>query len=184
MPAANETLVPLAVIIGAHGLRGELRVKPYNPSSDLLLSLTRAVLRSPGNGVEREVALVSSRRHGQGLLVVLEGCADRNAAIELRGAELCVPRERMPALADGEYYLIDLSGLTARRPDGQVLGSVEEALEYPASQVLRVTLQDGSGAIEIPLVAPYVVDIRLDERIVIVDHLDDLEVEPPRPRRR
>jgi 16S rRNA processing protein RimM len=183
MPAAGNTLVPLGVVVGAHGVRGDLRVKPYNPSSELLLSLTHAFLRPAGAAAgEREVALLAVRQHSHGLLVTLEDCADRDAAQALRGAELCVPREHLPALSEGEHYLIDLIGLQARLADGQPLGEVTDAIEYPAGQALRVAVKDGT--LEVPLTAPYVVEIRLDEGAVIVDHVEDLELEPARKRRR
>jgi 16S rRNA processing protein RimM len=182
MSGAGNALVPLAVVTGAHGVRGELRVKPYNPSSELLASLARATLRPAGGGAEREVALRDARRHGQGWLVTLEGCTDRDAALALRGSELCVARERLPAPEDGEHYLVDLIGLEARLPDGRPFGEVQDALEYPASHALRVAVP--GGAVEVPLAPPYVVEIRLDEGVVIVDHVEDLELEPARKSRR
>ena len=178
----GDTLVPLGVIVGAHGLRGELRVKPYNPGSDLLTALSHARMRAPGGGDARTIEVRSARWHGATLLLVIEGCADRDAALSLRGSELCVPRAELPALGEGEHYLIDLIGLQVRSRDGQVLGEVTEAVEYPASQVLRVAVKD--GAIEVPLTEPYVVEIRLDERALIVDHVDELDVEPARKRGR
>jgi 16S rRNA processing protein RimM len=175
VPARDSTpLVPLGVVIGAHGLRGELRVKPYNPSSELLLSLASARVRLPGErGDGRERGLRRARRHGPGLVLTLEGCDDRDAAEALRGAELCVPRSALPPLDEGEHYLFDLVGLEARLPDGQVVGRVEEALEYPASHALRVT--GPRGTLEVPLLEPYVVELRPDEGFVIVDQLEDLE---------
>jgi 16S rRNA processing protein RimM len=182
MPGAGKTLVPLGVVVGAHGLHGELRVKPYNPSSELLLSLPHATLRSANGEEAREVAVRQARRHGQGLLIVIAGCSDRDAAQALRGSELCVPRAQLPALSEGEHYLVDLVGLRAQLSDGHVLGEITDTLEYPASQALRVAVKD--GAMEIPLIAPYVVEIRLDEGVVIVDHVEDLEVEPAHKRGR
>lgn len=171
----REALVPLAVVVGAHGVRGELRVKPYNPSSELLLELRSAVLRAPGDP-GRSVALRGARRHGDGLLLAVEGCTDRDAALTLRGSELCVPRAALPPPADGEYYLVDLVGLEARLPSGDPVGRVDQAIEYPASQVLNV--RTARGSIEIPLHDRYVLDIRLDEGVVIVDHVDELEPVP------
>ena len=170
---ATDTLVPLGVVIGAHGLRGELRVKPYNPSSELLLSLDRAQLRREGEPGVRERALRHARRHGQILVLSMDGCADRDAAEALRGTELCVDRSALPPLADGEHYLVDLVGLEARLPDGAVVGTVQDAVEYPASCALRIPT--ARGMLEVPLLPPYVVEVRAPERVVIVDQLDDLE---------
>ena len=178
-PAKSEALVPLGVVIGAHGVRGELRVKPYNPSSDLLPSLRKALLRQGGDTqAGREVALRSTRWHGEGLLITIDGCEDRDAALALRGAELCVTRAQLPKTAEGEHYLIDLVGLTARLAgEGEaVLGQVTDAIEYPASCVLRIETE--RGAIEVPVHERYLIEVRLDAGAVIVDHVDELELLP------
>ena len=176
--STRDALVPLGVVTGAHGVHGELRVKPYNPGSPLLLTLQRALLRMPGPGPAREVALRGARPHRHELIVRIEACEDRDAAVALRGAELCLPRAQLPALAPGEHYLVDLIGLQARRADGTLVGSVMAVIEYPASQVLRI--QTDAGMIEVPMLAPYLIEIRLDAGVVIVDHVEDLEVERAR----
>jgi 16S rRNA processing protein RimM len=170
---AADTLVPLGVVIGAQGLRGELRVKPYNPSSSLLLSLDRAQLRREGEPRPRERALLNARWHGQLVVLSIPGCTDRDSAEALRGTELCVDRSQLPPLEEGEHYLIDLVGLEARLPDGTVIGTVRDAIDYPASCVLCIPTE--RGMLEVPMFRPYVVEVRMEERLVIVDQLDDLE---------
>jgi 16S rRNA processing protein RimM len=179
-----SALVPLGVVIGAHGVRGELRVKLLNPASDLLASVAYVWLR--GQGAACRVGVRSVHEHRQALLLVaIDGCADRDAAEALRGSELCVPRAELPQLEEGEYYLIDLVGLEVHLPSGEWIGCVEGTLEYPASQVLRVRLRPGhdrgvaEAVMEVPLLEPYLVAIEPQQRGVVVDHLDDLEVEAP-----
>jgi len=184
-PSRGARLIPLAVVTGAHGIRGELRVKLHNPASELFATLEHVLMRraeAPTDAAPERVWIRRARAAGTGLwLVEIEGCADRDAAVALRGAELCVPREALPALPDGEHYLTDLVGLQARTPDGAPVGVVEEAIEYPAAQVLRVRVD--RATIEVPLRAPYVRDIDLAQAIVIVDHLDDLDTLPDEPAR-
>jgi 16S rRNA processing protein RimM len=180
--AKRDQLVALGVIVGAHGVRGELRVKPYNPDSDLLLELGAVVLRPAERSAGREVALRGARRHGEGLLLTIEGCSDRDAAQALRGSELCLTRAQLPEPGEGEHYLVDLIGLHARLPSGEPVGEVTDVVQYPASQVLVV--RTTRGALEVPLAERYVPALRLDEGTAIVDHLDELEVEPGRRRQR
>lgn len=172
-------LVPLGSIGAPHGLHGELRVKLHNPSSELLAARRRVWLRFATGERPAQLAEVRScKRSGAGyLLVGLAGVEDRDAAAQLRGAELCVPRAELPQLAEGEHYLVDLIGLRVVLPDGTAVGTVEAALEYPAAQVLRV--QAGEGAFELPMRAPYLVEIALDRGEVVADEIDDLERLPP-----
>jgi ribosomal 30S subunit maturation factor RimM len=63
-------------------------------------------------------------------------------------------------------------------PDGTPSGVVERVQEYPAAQVLRVKSEDGVR--EVPMRAPYLVEVDLPGRRIVVDELHDLDVEKPR----
>ena len=173
----DARLVALGLVGAPHGLDGELRVRLHNPSSDLLAERRRVWLREPAGSAAqgvREARVRSCRRSGADyLLLGLEGVDDRDAAQALRGSELCIPREELPALAEGEHYLIDLIGLRVVLADGTAVGTVEQALEYPAAQVLRVALPE--GALELPLREPYVQEIRVAAGEIVAAELDELE---------
>jgi 16S rRNA processing protein RimM len=148
----------------------------HNPRSRLLYEQCPAVVLRFGDGrpearFEVSRARASGRDHA---IVELRGIDDRDAAAALRGAELCVERATLPEPAEGELYLIDLRGLRVERPDGQRVGTVRDAIEYPAAQVMAVEVP--GGVLEIPLAAPYFVEARLAAGVVIVDAIEDLEI--------
>jgi 16S rRNA processing protein RimM len=166
--------VALGAVMGAHGLRGGLRVKQHNPDSELLLTLPEIALRLDGE--LRVYALTDVRPGGKGLLMSLRGIDSIEAAQLLRGAELCVPRSWLPALAPGEYYVTDLPGLAVVTSAGEPVGTVASVLEYPSARALRV--EAAAGVWEIPLLPPYLVEVDVEAGRVIVDDLADLELEP------
>lgn len=171
-------LVPLGLVGAPHGLQGELRVKLHNPGSDLLARQRTIWLRAVGphasGAAVREVDVRSCRRSGADyVLLSLAGVDDREAAQALRGHELCLPRAQLPALDEGEHYLVDLIGLRVVLADGTAVGRVEAALEYPAAQVLRVDA--GDSAFELPLREPYLQEIRLEAGEIVAGEIDDLE---------
>jgi 16S rRNA processing protein RimM len=171
-----EALVALGVLISPHGVRGGLRAKLYNPDSELLFERPKVWLR--GAGLLEERALRHVQAHGAGLMLELAGCASRDAAEALRGVELCVPRSALPPLPPDEHYFVDLIGLQAVDPSGKELGPVVDVHQYPASQVLCLDLPE--GRFEVPLRAPYLVEVQLADKRVVVDGLADLEPVPPR----
>jgi 16S rRNA processing protein RimM len=174
-----EQLVALGSVGAPHGLDGELRVKLHNPSTDLIAVRRPVWLRLAGNQDATRAVVRSCRRTGPDYVVLgLDGVRDRDAAATLRGAELCVPRAALPPLEPGEYYLIDLVGMRVVLADGSELGTVEQAIEYPAAQVLRVATAD--GAFELPMLPPYLVEVRLAQREIVAAEIDDLERLPQR----
>jgi 16S rRNA processing protein RimM len=176
LSAAEESArwVALGVVMGTHGLRGDLRVKQHNQDSDLLFELAEVALSQAGR--RRMHSIASVRPGGKGLLMRLAGIDTLEAAELLRGAELCVPRSALPALEEGEFYFVDLEGLAVETRDGTVVGRVEDVREYPAADVLRV--RAAAGLWEVPMREPYMVSVDVAGGRVVVDQLEDLELEP------
>ncbi|WP_025560092.1 ribosome maturation factor RimM [Sphingomonas sp. UNC305MFCol5.2] len=124
--------VTLAVIIGAHGIAGEVRLKVF--ADDL------ASYKVFNSGA---LTLKSVRTGSNGAIARFAEVADRNAAEALRGTQLTVPRSALPPLADGEYYHVDLLGLPAVSDAGDALGMVVAIDNYGAGDVLEIERPDG-----------------------------------------
>ena len=73
----------------------------------------RELLIGEGDEEPALVEVLSSRRGPKALLMRLQGVGSREDAESLRGYTLCVPREALPELEEGEYYHADLIGLDA-----------------------------------------------------------------------
>ena len=174
-------LVAVGFVERAHGLRGEVRLKPLNPGSTLLRKQKQIVLRKSGSELPadaRVVAIMSARPEKDAVLAVLEGVTTREAAEALRGLEICVPREAFPQTDVDEWYIVDLVGLSARREDGTVIGEVLDVVQYPTIDCLRVRASDGVR--EVPMIEPYFLMADVAGGFVTLGAIDDLEVEAPK----
>jgi 16S rRNA processing protein RimM len=141
----------------AHGLGGELEIRPDWSESKGLLEAERVVLEAP-TGEQREHEVVKARATSKGVLLALSGITDRDAAEAVRGYSVGVPRDALPPLADGEYYLCDLVGARVVTPEGPV-GTVIEIQMYPSVDALVIEAESGER-FEQPL---------LDEWLAVVD---------------
>ena len=63
---------------------------------------------------------------------------DRTAAEALRGTELYVPREKLPETDADEFYYVDLIGMTAKTPDGKILGKIAGVHNFGAGDMLEI----------------------------------------------
>ena len=132
----NPQRVVLGRVAGPHGVQGWLRVRSFTEMRETLLGFPRWMLGGTSGWIE--YGLLEGRVHGDGLLVRLEGIADRDAAAALRGSEVAVWRAQLPALQEGEYYWSDLEGLNVFTVDGVALGVVERLFETGANDVMVV----------------------------------------------
>ena len=126
------------------------------------------------NGSERALRLEHVRPSGRFVIVRFEGVADRDQAALLRGAKVFVDRADLPALAEGEYYLVDLVGLEVRGPDGKV-GEVLDVSVNPSVNSAQVKLADGRVA-DVPLLPHWVRRVSVEERVLELATLDGLIV--------
>lgn len=159
----------LGRIIGAFGVRGELKLESFTEPRAQILDYQPWVLCN-GQGGEREVSGARVRETAKGLVMRLPGVDDRDAAEALRGSELYVPRSVLPPAGDGEFYWVDLEGLRVETLDGTALGTVSHLFGTGANDV--VVVRDGADGRErmIPFVRPdYVQDIDLQAGKMVVD---------------
>ncbi|HEX7060447.1 MAG TPA: ribosome maturation factor RimM [Woeseiaceae bacterium] len=144
--------VVLGRIAGLYGVRGWVRVRSWTEPREALLDYREWLVGSGDAWQVRPVA--EAKVHGKGLVARLAGTDDRDAAARLVGADVAVPRERMPEPAEGEYYWADLEGLEVRHRDGRVLGRVDRLIETGAHDVLVV--QPGAAGRDSEILIPFV----------------------------
>ncbi len=126
--------VTLAVIVGAHGVGGEVRLKVF---AEDVASLKAHKRFNDG------ALTLTSLRNGNNVIARFAEIGDRAMAERMRGTELTVPRDALPPLGEGEYYHADLIGLSAVSTDGVDLGRVAAIENFGAGDVLEIEQADG-----------------------------------------
>jgi 16S rRNA processing protein RimM len=129
--------VTLAAIAGAHGVRGEVRLKLFGEGAETLRAF------SVFDAGDRKLTLKSVRPANQGAVAAFVEIADRSAAEALRGTLLTVPRSALPPLGPGEYYHHDLIGLPCVSTEGAPVGHVAAVDNFGAGDILEIEKPDG-----------------------------------------
>jgi 16S rRNA processing protein RimM len=141
MDERGERRIALAAVAGAHGIKGELRLKLF---SDSVESLSRHEAVYVGGAKRR---LLSVRDGGKTAVVRLEGVADRSEAEALRGTLVEIDRSALPPLEEGEYYHADLIGLPAVDASGNAVGTVAGVENYGAGDLLEIEDRNGKRSL-------------------------------------
>jgi 16S rRNA processing protein RimM len=150
-------------VIGAHGLKGEVRVKTFTESPEAL-----GAYGPLQDGQGRAFVVEQLRATGAGEAIArLAGVADRDAAEALRGTELRVPRSTMPAAGTGTFYHADLVGLRAEDEAGRLIGTVSGLHNFGAGDVIEILRDDGDNVF-LPF-SRDVVPVVEEDRIVIAE---------------
>ena len=141
--------VPLGRIVGVHGVQGAVRLESWTEPREQIFAYQPWWLVGSGGGTA-VLDGVKGRTQGKGLIGLLPGVGDRDAAMAWVGSEIQIPRDALPAPAEGEYYWADLEGLEVVTLEGVMLGRVSHLIATGANDVLVV--RDGERERLLPFV--------------------------------
>ena len=165
MRASREgRLILVGRVAGAFGVKGELRITSYTDDPAALVRY-RDLRRKDGAPA---LTLTAGRVHKGAVVACAAEVATREEAEALRGLELYLPREALPAPEADEFYLVDLIGLAAVALDGTGLGRVKSVQNFGAGDLLEIAPPEGPTW-WLPFTKEAVPEVKLAEgRIVAV----------------
>ena len=129
----DDKRILVGKIVAAQGIKGEVRVQTFTEkpldfqnlgvfSNKIVADAFHFVRVVPNTNV---------------IIGRIDGVTDRNTAEELRGTELYINRDDLPAPRDGEYYQADLIGMTVVR-GGLELGRVACFQNFGAGDIMEL----------------------------------------------
>jgi 16S rRNA processing protein RimM len=163
-PDASSGRICVAEIGGAHGIRGEVRLKSFTAVPD---AITRYGPLESDDGRRFEIAAL---RPTKGLFIArLKGVGDRNAAEALRSLKLYVPRTRLAPPEPDEFYHADLIGLDVFDTTGRALGRIVAVPNYGAGDLLEIAPADGRPPVLLPFTKAAVPTVDMAARRIVAD---------------
>ena len=175
--AARRGRVCVGAVAGAHGVRGDVRIKSFTQRPEDIAAY--GPLEDERG--ERIIALTLQGR-ARGLLIgSVEGIDDRDAAEALRGVRLYVDRARLPEPEDDdEFYHADLLGLSAVDGAGNRCGEIAAILPAGDAAVLEVDPGGGGETILVPFTREHVPEIDIAAGLVVIDPPEEPDSEGER----
>lgn len=181
-----DDAVEVARVLGAWGVKGGLKLKPFSADPQALFSSKRWFVRpgerqriqppgaKPSAPLPRMLRVLQAREQGDAIVATCQDLDDRDAAEALTGARIYVSRASFPTPDDNEFYWVDLIGLAVRNRAGQELGTVTNLIETGPHCVLCVSpAASGAGTkaddVLIPFVDAYVDKVDREGRTIHVD---------------
>ncbi|HEX3654087.1 MAG TPA: ribosome maturation factor RimM [Rhizomicrobium sp.] len=165
--------VLLGVVVGAQGLKGEVKVKTFTETPEKLGAYGPLHTRDG-----RTFLLAGARTAAKDAAIArFEGVGDREAAEALKGVELYVPRSALPQSEAHEFYHADLIGLRAEDTEGRAIGKVIAIHNFGAGDVIEIEHEDGQGTVLMPFTREIVPTIDIAENRIVVAAPEEVEAE-------
>ena len=163
-----DSYLAIAKVVGAHGVRGEVRCRILTDFPERFSRTRRVYL-----GEEYESTQVERARVDRGrVLLKLGGVDSREAAQSLVGSTVFIPESEAVKLPAETYFWHDIIGLAVRSVDGTELGRVAEILETGSNDVY--VIQGGGGEVLIPATKEVVRKIDVEAGVITIDLIEGL----------
>ena len=171
MTRPADDLVFMAAIAGAHGVRGECKVKSFAGVPE------DAFAYGPFMDADGNPLLTPKiwKPVKDGFIVRFAEALDRDKARALKGTRLYIPRSALPDPDEDEFYHADLIGLNVRALDGSDMGTVKAVHDFGASDLLEIAGTPGrKGSWMLPFTRQFVPRIALADGLITIDPPEDV----------
>lgn len=166
-----ENLLQVGVITSTHGVRGEVKVFPTTDDPARFKKLKQVILDDGKQQIDLEI--VSVKFFKNQVILKFKGIDTLNDVEKYRRATLWVTRENAVKLAENEYFVADLEGLTVVSDEGEELGILDEVLQTGANDVYIVK-KKGSADLLIPAIRDCILKVDFEQSTMTVHVLAGL----------
>ena len=145
-------LIEAGKIENTHGIRGELRLRPWADSPEFLTGFEHLYIDGA------PVKVLSAKVHKGCVIATLDGVDDIDAAIKMKNKVIKVKKDDIH-LEDGRYLVVDLIGLKAINAEtGETIGTLSDVLSLPSNNVYVIK---GEREILVPAVPEFIIETNL-----------------------
>ncbi|MDR3255912.1 MAG: ribosome maturation factor RimM [Synergistaceae bacterium] len=173
--AENGPRTRIGLIVGAHGLKGTLRIHPLTDYPERFFEMERLYIERPGKPPRELEVLCAAPHAGKGqILVKVAGIDDCDEADKLTGWLVTVANDDRVSLPEGEYWIDTLIGMdVVDMESGEKLGSIADVFSTGSNDVYQVRTLEGDLKL-IPAIADVVRVIDQETGLMKVTLLEGL----------
>lgn len=126
-------------IVAPQGIRGDVRIQTYSekPTDFQKFKVHPSARGAAATWDENDFRFIRALPNSTVIIAHINGFDDRNAAETLRGVEIYIDRDTLPATRDGEYYQADLIGFSVVR-DSNKIGTVAGFQNFGAGDIIEL----------------------------------------------
>ncbi len=163
----TQRLIPMGVLKGAHGVRGEVRVKSFTADPDALFKY------GPLTDEAGKVLLtpITARPGKDHFIVRPKENLQKEDWDALRGCLLHVARDRLPEAEEDEFYIEDLVGMPVFTVGDAPEGRVRAVQNFGSDDLLEIEIPGAPATVYVPLTRADVPVIDMAARRIVIPEL-------------
>lgn len=166
----SDSYICIGTITSPHGVKGEVKIQPHTQYPDGLTAYGPLYDQYGSKTFEVHIKRIQNTL----VIATVDGSSDRNAAEQLRGKKLYVPREALPETEEEEFYREDLVNLKVKTTDGVEVGIVKAIHNFGAGDIIEIGQKDSKKTDMLPFTLETVPTINIEEGYVVIAQPEEL----------
>jgi 16S rRNA processing protein RimM len=168
MSKTKPNLIVIGVITGAHGVRGDVRVKSFTAEPEAIFEYA-PFLDERGKMLIDPKGARPAKDH---FIIMPKVTKQKEEWDALKGTKLYVPRETLPETDEDEFYIEDLVGLSVFSGGDQAIGKIKAVFNHGAGDLLEIEPAERGKPVLIPFTLEDVPVVDLALKRVVVTSFD------------
>jgi 16S rRNA processing protein RimM len=166
--------IAIGRIATTHGLKGEVKVKPYTNYDDVFVEGETYLLFNSEKRRHLLVKVETIKDAGKRLIVHFDGFDNIEAANRVSGFEIFIDLEKLPDRGEDTYYFYQLMGCRVFDETGAEVGKVVDVQETGSADVLCIFPEDADPEedreleVMIPVIKDFVRKIDKESKVIHV----------------
>ncbi len=173
MRVKEDDFILVGKIVGAHGVKGTVRILLYSGSDSALFKADSLYIKETEGDLKR-YEITSLNLYGNIVRANLEGIVSRTQAKDIAGSFVFLTKNSLDVPEEGVWYWFELIGLSVLTKEGEPIGIVESIFPTGANDILVVKEKKTDKEILVPAIEPIVTDVDMKKKILWVDLPDGL----------
>ncbi len=175
MHKESDGKICLGAIAGAHGVKGEVKIKTFTQQPQDIASY--GPLQNEDG--DKTFSIVRFRPDKIGVVATIEGIRGRDDAQRLKGTRLYVKREALPQVEEETWYHADLMGLKVRDKDDKEYGVVIGVYDFGAGDMVEVAPNFGEESLFIPFTRDAVPIVNIKQGFIVAEPIEIIADDRP-----
>jgi 16S rRNA processing protein RimM len=167
----TKDLIPIGRVVRPHGVRGKIKLEYFGEDVNCFPP-SREVFIEVKAGSLQAYEILETTPQAPRLILHLKGIGRREEVEPLIGKEVFIEREVLPDLEEGEYYWMDLLGMSVETQEGKKIGRVKEIFSTGANDVYVV--EGKRGEILLPATGEVIQNVDREKGVMRVNRKEGL----------
>lgn len=169
----SKKFLQIGEIVSTHALKGEVKVKPWCDSVDVISALEYVYINNAGKAIKQAIKIENVKEHKGMAIIKLDGVDSIEDGSALRGKVLYARREDIP-IDEDSYFIVDLIGMQVYNIDSdELIGEIIDITPTGANDVYHIK-NDAGKIYLVPAIKKVVIDINIDGKVMKIRPLEGL----------